>query len=179
MFKSEAQPSSKHTYVKLVIGGCNMALFLVQHGVSALKDIDPEKGLSDFGREETNRIAQVAKAYTIPVKKIVHSGTKRAEQTAGIFHETLALDTPMEKISGIKPMDDVQSFAVTIKPKENLMVVGHMPFMERLLSFLTTGTENCRVFKFQNSGIVCLDMETGENNEADWFIKWALNPHIS
>lgn len=155
-----------------------MALFLVQHGVSAPKDIDPEKGLSDFGREETNRIAQVAKAYKIPVQKIVHSGKKRAEQTADIFHETLALDTPIKKIFGIKPMDDVQSFAVTIKPKENLMVVGHMPFMERLVSFLTTGTENCRVFKFQNSGIVCLDMETGEDNEADWFIKWTLNPNI-
>jgi phosphohistidine phosphatase len=156
-----------------------MALFLVQHGISASKDIDPEKGLSDFGREETNRIAQIAKGYKIPVQKIVHSGKKRAEQTAGIFHETLALDTPMKKIFGIKPMDDVQSFAVTIKPKENLMVVGHMPFMERLVSFLTTGTENCRVYKLQNSGVVCLDTESGEDNEADWFIRWALNPNIS
>ncbi len=155
-----------------------MALFLVQHGLSTPKDIDPEKGLSDFGREETNRIAQVAKGYKIPVQKIVHSGKKRAEQTAGIFHETLALDIPMKKISGIKPMDDAQSFAATIKPKENLMVIGHMPFMERLVSFLTTGTGNCRVFKFQNSGIVCLDMESGEDNEADWFIKWTLNPNI-
>ncbi|MCP3890930.1 MAG: phosphohistidine phosphatase SixA [Desulfobulbaceae bacterium] len=156
-----------------------MALFLVQHGLSAPKDIDPEKGLSDFGREETNRIAQVAKMYKIPVQKIVHSGKNRAEQTASVFHEALALETPMEKISGIQPMDDFRSFAATINPKENLMVVGHMPFMERLVSFLTTGTENCRVFKFQNSGIVCLDMERGEDNEADWFIKWTLNPNIS
>ncbi len=156
-----------------------MALFLVQHGLSAPKDIDPEKGLSDFGREETNRIAQVAKMYKIPVQKIVHSGKNRAEQTASVFHEALTLETPMEKISGIQPMDDSRSFAATINPKENLMVVGHMPFMERLVSFLTTGTENCRVFKFQNSGIVCLDMERGEDNEADWFIKWTLNPNIS
>ncbi len=156
-----------------------MALFLVQHGISAPKDIDPEKGLSDFGREETNRIAQVAKGYKIPVQKIVHSGKKRAEQTAGIFHETLALEIPMKKNSGINPMDDARIFAATIELEENLMVVGHMPFMERLVSFLTTGSENCRVFKFQNSGIVCLDMESGEDNEADWFIKWTLNPNIS
>ena len=156
-----------------------MALFLVQHGISAPKDIDPEKGLSDLGREETNRIAQVAKGYKIPVQKIVHSGKKRAEQTAGIFHETLALENPMEIISGINPMDDVRSFAATIELEGNVMVVGHMPFMERLVSFLTTGSETCRVFKFQNSGIVCLDMESGEDNEADWFIKWTLSPHIS
>jgi phosphohistidine phosphatase len=156
-----------------------MALFLVQHGISESKDIDPERGLSDFGREETNRIALVAKGYKIPVQKLVHSGKKRAEQTADIFYEALALKTPMKKISGINPMDDVPSFAATIEPEENLMVVGHMPFMERLVSFLTTGTEDCRVYKFQNSGIVCLDMEIGEDNKADWFIKWTLNPNIS
>jgi len=156
-----------------------MALFLVQHGISVPKDMDPEKGLSDSGREETNRVAQVAKGYKIPVQKIVHSGKKRAEQTAGIFHKTLALEIPMKKISGIKPMDDPQIFAATIEREENVMVVGHMPFMERLVSFLITGSKNCRVLKFQNSGIVCLDMEVGEDNEADWFIKWTLNPHIS
>ena len=156
-----------------------MALFLVQHGISAPKDIDPEKGLSDFGREETNRIAQVAKGYKIPVKKIVHSGKKRAEQTAGIYHEILALEIPMKKISGINPMDDVQIFAATIQLEENLMVVGHMPFMERLVSFLTTGSENCRVYKFQNSGIVCLDMDRRDDKKADWFIKWTLNTNIS
>ena len=156
-----------------------MALFLVQHGISAPKDRDPEKGLSDLGREETNRIAQVAKGYKIPVQKIVHSGKKRAEQTAGIFHEILALEIPTEKISGINPMDDVRIFAATIELQENVMVVGHMPFMERLASFLTTGSENFRVVKFQNSGIVCLDRERGEDNKADWFITWTLNPHIS
>ena len=109
----------------------------------------------------------------------MHSSKKRAEQTAGIFHETFALETPMNKISGIKPMDDTRSFVATIELKGNLMVVGHMPFLEQLVSFLTTGTENCRVYKFQNSGIVCLDMESGKDNEADCFIKWTLNPNIS
>ena len=153
-----------------------MALFLVQHGISASKDMDPERGLTDVGREETNRIAIVAKEYKIPVQKIVHSGKKRAEQTAGIYHEALALETPMQIISGINPMDDVQNFAASIVPQENWMVVGHMPFMERLVSFLTTGTEDIRVYQFQNSGIVCLDLEG--DKEADWFIKWTLNPNI-
>ena len=156
-----------------------MALFLVQHGISAPKDKDPERGLTDSGREETNRIARVAKGYNIPVHKIGHSGKKRAEQTAGIFHEILALEIPTKKISGVNPLDDVRIFAATIELEENLMVVGHMPFMERLVSFLTTGSEDCRVYKFQNSGIVCLDMERGEDNNKDWFIKWTLNPNIS
>ncbi len=156
-----------------------MALFLVQHGISAPKDIDPEKGLTDLGIEETNRIAAVAKGYKIPVGKIIHSGKKRAEQTGIIYQETFALKTPMEMISGINPMDDVRSFATTIEARKNWMVVGHLPFMERLVSFLTTGVEDIRVYQFQNSGIVCLDRESEGDNVANWFIKWTLNPNIS
>ncbi|MBW2594173.1 MAG: phosphohistidine phosphatase SixA, partial [Deltaproteobacteria bacterium] len=78
------------------------------------------------------------------------------------------------EISGINPMDDVKAFGDTIDPAADLMVVGHLPFMEKLVSYLTAGLEDKRVYKFQNSGIVCLDRE--ENN---WFIKWTLNPDIS
>jgi phosphohistidine phosphatase len=151
-----------------------MAIFLVQHGLSLPKDQDPQKGLSDQGRADTIRIAEVAKAYAIPVSKIVHSGKKRAEQTAVIFNETLGVKNPCERIDGIKPLDDVNIFADRIDPQSNAMVVGHLPFMERLVSLLTTGTLDFRVYKFQNSGIVCL-----ENEDGDWFIKWTLNPNIS
>ncbi len=49
-----------------------MALFLVQHGLSLSKDKDPEKGLSNAGKEDTRRIADVAKRYAIPVAKNVN-----------------------------------------------------------------------------------------------------------
>ncbi len=156
-----------------------MALFLVQHGISLPKDRDSERGLSDLGIQETNRIAPVAKGYGIPVLTIVHSGKKRAEQTAVIYHRVLALETPLEVISGISPLDDVRPFAARIDPHANGMVVGHMPFMERLVSYLTTGSEEIRVYRFQNSGIVCLDCEQGRDGESDWFIKWTLNPNIT
>lgn len=156
-----------------------MALFLVQHGRSASKDIDPEKGLTDLGREETKRMASVAQGYRIPVQKIVHSGKKRAEQTAAIYQKLLAIKKPMETISGINPMDDVRLFAATIDSQNNLLAVGHLPFMERLVSFLTTGSPDSRVYMFQNSGLVCLDVQQETDKAPDWFIKWTLNPIIS
>ena len=156
-----------------------MALFLVQHGISLPKVLDPERGLADLGIEETNRIAPVAKGYGIPVHTIVHSGKKRAEQTAVIYHRALALETPLEVIPGINPLDDVRAFAVRIDPQANWMVVGHMPFMERLVSYLVTGSEAIRVYQFQNSGIVCLDCGEGRDKDPDWFIKWTLNPNIT
>ena len=151
-----------------------MALFLVQHGLSLSKDMDPKKGLSDIGGKETRLIASVAKNYSIAVKKIVHSGKKRAIQTGIIFQESLNPEAPLEEIHGINPMDDVKVFGDSINYEDNLMVVGHLPFMEKLVSYLTTGNETKRIYKFQNSGIICLDQE---NN--DWFIKWTLNPNIS
>ncbi len=151
-----------------------MALFLVQHGLSLSKNEDPDKGLSDTGKERTALIAGVAKNYSITVKSIVHSAKKRAVQTAAVFQEYLLPDNSMEEVEGINPKDDVKLFAESINCGDNLMVVGHMPFMEKLVSYLTTGFETNRIYKFQNSGIICLDQE-----EDKWFIKWTLNPNIS
>ena len=156
-----------------------MALFLVQHGKSAPKAEDPQKGLSDEGKEETLRLAPVAKGYHIPVTRIFHSGKARAVQTAKIYHQALGIDEPLEPLSGINPLDDVRAFAATLDPEAGWMVVGHMPFMARLVSFLTAGDEETRVYAFQNSGIVCLDAEKTDNGEWDWFIKWTLNPNIT
>lgn len=156
-----------------------MALFLVQHGISETKDVDPEKGLSGQGRIETERIAEVANGYSIKVEKIVHSGKKRAEQTASIYHTSLSVQTPLETISGINPLDDVRAFAKSINPQLDLMVVGHMPFMQRLVSYLTVQTEEIKIYQFQNSGIVCLDYSEDSDGKLDWFIRWTLNPNIS
>lgn len=156
-----------------------MALFIVQHGISAAKDVDPEKGLSGQGRIETEQIAKVAESYSIKVEKIVHSGKKRAEQTAAIYHKALAVKTPLGSTPGINPLDDVRAFARSINSETDLMVVGHMPFVQRLASYLTTGSEEIRVYQFQNSGIVCLDKSKDSDGKVDWFIKWTLNPNIS
>lgn len=156
-----------------------MALYLVQHGLSAAKDVDPEKGLTEQGRAGSERIAEVARGYAIKVEKVVHSGKKRAEQTAKIYHETLSIDTPMEVVADIGPLDDVRIFAETFTSEKNMMVVGHLPYMERLVSFLITGSPETFVYKFQNSGIVCLDRGSGDDEEKGWYIKWTLNPNIS
>ena len=62
-----------------------MALFLVQHGKSLSKDIDPNQGLSEEGIAETQRIAEVARGYNVNVRSIKHSVKTRARTTAEIF----------------------------------------------------------------------------------------------
>ena len=62
-----------------------MAVYLVQHGKSLTKTEDPGKGLSVDGQRETKHIAGVAKEYQVGVSRIVHSGKKRARETAEIL----------------------------------------------------------------------------------------------
>jgi phosphohistidine phosphatase len=153
-----------------VKGGSDMPLFLVQHGMSLPKEVDPEKGLSDEGKKEVEQIAALAGKYGIPVLAIRHSGKKRARETAELFAGALQPGGGMREMEGLAPLDDVTK--LDLKENENLMLVGHLPFMEKLTSYLVTGSpDRPRVLKFQNGGIVCL----GRDPETDsWFIKWTL-----
>lgn len=151
-----------------------MSIFLVQHGLSHPKTEDPEKGLSGTGREQTLKIAQVAAGYGVTVSKIFHSGKKRAEQTARVMGEHLCPGIGIEQMADISPMNDVKPLAGNLDSGSNIMVVGHLPYMEKLVSYLTSGKEEPKILKFQNSGIVCLDQDEG-----GWYIKWTLNPNIS
>ena len=152
-----------------------MALYLVQHGKSFSKDQDPEQGLTETGIDEVQLIAEVAKGYRVPVGTIFHSGKKRALQTAELFSTALQSSGDIREVKGIKPLDEVQAFAATLVNGDNSMVVGHLPFMEKLTSFLVAGSSERTVFKFQNGGIVCLDQDS---NSGTWFIKWTLMPSI-
>ena len=152
-----------------------MRLLLVQHGLSLPKEVDPERGLSPEGIEVVERMAEVAKDHGVQVSSIKHSGKKRALQTADIFGRALSPAGGIQKISGIDPLDDVSDFASTLVQEDSLMLVGHLPFMERLTSHLIAGSAEIPVFKFQNSGIVCLQRNEGSKN---WTIVWTLMPNI-
>jgi len=151
-----------------------MALFLVQHGKSLAKDVDPEKGLSEEGKNEVAAIAAQAKEYRLRVSAIRHSDKKRARETAEIFSGLLGAQGKVEKMEGLAPLDDVTK--LDLKAAENLMLVGHLPFMEKLASYLVAGTpDRPPVVKFQNGGIVCLDRDA---QTGSWYLKWTLLPRI-
>jgi phosphohistidine phosphatase len=73
-----------------------MALYLVQHSKSRPKSEDPEKGLSPEGKSDTDRIAKVARGYSVRASKILHSGKKRARETADIIASVLSPGNGLE-----------------------------------------------------------------------------------
>lgn len=155
-----------------------MTVYLVQHGESNKKEVDPQKGLTEHGRQTSRRIAQLAKNYEIKVNRVVHSGKTRALQTAEIFHQELSVLNQPQAVSGLGPLDDAGGFAEQITKYYGCMIVGHLPFLQRLLSHLVCGDERRKIYQFQNSGIVHLAWEKDDSGYRQWFIKWTLNPEI-
>ncbi len=76
-------------------------------------------------------------------------------------------------IDGINPNDDVAAFALKIpKLEADTLIVGHLPFMARLVSFLVTGKEEPVIVSFKPGSVVCL----AQNAERQWHISWMLRP---
>jgi len=148
-----------------------MALYLVRHGRYVSSDQDPEKRLSTYGKKEIKDVADQINKYHPAVDCIKHSGKKRAMQTAQILATELKGDITIQEIDGISPNDDVIRFADRISNDKNEMLVGHLPFLERLISYLITGSPDKKVLDFSNGTTVCLDLEF-----KDWVIKWAVLP---
>ena len=150
-----------------------MAIFLSQHGKSASKDVDPQRGLTLDGVTETTRVAKILSQSDLTLDVIWHSGKARASQTADIFAASLKPREGVKSRTGVDPMDDVAGLADSLPTDRNEMYVGHLPFMERIVSYLIMGAADGRVVLFQNSGVVRLDWDSQGKR---WVIGWTVFP---
>ncbi|MGQ9645066.1 MAG: phosphohistidine phosphatase SixA [Thermodesulfobacteriota bacterium] len=150
-----------------------MKLYLIQHGEAKPEAEDPERSLTARGEEEVRKVAMTAKRMGILASRIYHSGKRRAQQTADILANALAL--PVESSQGLNPLDDVRPWAERIsRETEDLMIVGHLPFLEKLASLLLCGHESARVVLFRYGAIVRLD----QKEDKTWGVCWILTPEM-
>jgi phosphohistidine phosphatase len=152
-----------------------MRLYLVQHGDALPKELDPERPLSAAGRGDVQRIASFLSQAGIRVSRIMHSGKKRAEQTAGLLAASVGTSGRLERATGIDPLDPTDAFARTVNEwTEDTMVVGHLPFMGKLVSRLIAGDEAVPTVAFQPGTVACLERE----DEGRWTIAWMIRPEL-
>jgi phosphohistidine phosphatase len=152
-----------------------MPLYLVRHGEAYEETVDPNRSLTEAGKATIHAMAKLAAAFNVPVSQVLHSGKTRARQTAEIFSQYLKPPKGVAEIKSVNPHDDVTNIVPTLDPSGNVMIVGHLPFMERLVSYLTTGETDKTVVKFQTGGIVCLEQT---HKSGAWYIKWVLMPKM-
>lgn len=151
-----------------------MKVLLVQHGEAKSKDEDSTRPLSEEGFRKTEKVAAWIGRHSFSVAEIKHSGKKRAEETAVIFARHLSPDKGVFAVEGLNPDDDVMSFAESLSEQEEpLMIVGHLPFMNKLAGLLLAGDPERNVISFVNSGVVCL-----EKDKNQWSIAWIIVPDL-
>ena len=145
-------------------------VYLVQHGKSYPKDVDPERRLSEEGVRETESVARKARALGVKVREIWHSGKARARMTAEIFAEYLGVDEVIKK-DNLAPLDDPTPVYKELSGiKYDVLIVGHLPHLSKLLSMLLhIDTE---VVKFSYSHLLALEKE----ESGKYYIKWYLPP---
>jgi phosphohistidine phosphatase len=149
-----------------------MRLYLVRHGKAQPKEKDPNKSLSTQGRSVTRKTGLFLKEKQFIVEAVWHSPKKRAVETAEIIVQNLSCDQ-IEERDDLNPNDPAGKFPKEIeKLNKELMVVGHLPFLQKLLSLLLTGKQNLDLVEFINSGVVCLEFK--EN----WKILWCVEPKL-
>lgn len=152
-----------------------MRVYLVQHAEAMSEEQDPDRPLTDQGRQHAEWTADVAANLGVELEQIRHSGKTRARQTAEIMGEALAPAGGVAAASGLGPLDDVKPVADELDgAAQPVMLVGHLPFMERLAGQMLTGDAHQPVIDFTNGGIVCL-----EKMEGRWQAVWIVTPKIA
>ncbi|UCH40093.1 MAG: phosphohistidine phosphatase SixA [Gammaproteobacteria bacterium] len=152
-----------------------MKIYLVQHGEAEASEVDPERPLTEQGRSDVQRIASLLERTGIKAERMIHSGKLRARQTAEILAAAVAPGSALETSDQIKPNDDPAAFDLPKKPGDrDAMVVGHLPFMARLVAHLVAGSDAAELVAYRPGSVVCL--ENIDNTR--WQINWMIRPEL-
>jgi phosphohistidine phosphatase len=151
-----------------------MKLYLVQHGDALDKDFDRDRPLSDQGHADVERLAEVLARAGVRIERVIHSGKLRAQQSAELLAQALTPGVEPETSGLINPNDPPSAFDWQSESwNRDTLVVGHLPFMARLVAQLVTGDEDRPFVAFTPGTAICL-----EHAEDSWRINWMIRPEL-
>ena len=152
-----------------------MKLYLAQHAKAASKEADPQRGLTEEGRREVQKISEFVRPLNICVDYLWDSGKKRSVQTAELLAEVVKIKDSHTTRKGLEPNDDVTQLKdELVSIQRDVMIVGHLPFLGKLASLLLSGRESCDTVAFRQGCIVCLSHPEPDQ----WQIDWMVTPEL-
>ena len=151
-----------------------MHLYMVQHGEAKSAEADPARGLTPKGTADVQKVADHLGKLKLGVSIIYHSGKTRASETASILTAELKPVKGSIEGEGLGPQDDPRIWQERLNTiDEDVILVGHLPHLRRLMSLLLCGDSEKGVVHFRQGGMVCL-----ERVENDWSLEWAVTPGL-
>jgi len=152
-----------------------MKLYLIQHGEATTEEVDLHRPLTAKGRSDVEKISSFLKGAGVRPNAILHSGKTRARQTAEILAAHLGPDFPIKERQGLAPNDSVHGLLQEVSEIPNdLMIIGHLPFLGKLASTLLAGSEIKNLVAFRQGGVVCLQ----RNEDQPWQVAWMITPEL-
>jgi len=152
-----------------------MICYLVRHGDAKAEAEDPRRPLTDLGRSQVEKTGRAAAARGISAREIWHSDKLRAKQTAEILGEILGARDSLREIEGLAPNDDPTIAQIEIEAVAGpVLIVGHLPHLNRLASLLVSGDPEKSRIEFATAAMVCLTRDA-----RNWRVDWTLAPDQS
>lgn len=152
-----------------------MKLYCVRHGEALDAFDDAQRALSPRGEQDVQNLAQHFLQQQLRVSQVIHSPRLRARQTAEILAQALKPNTVTEAKTGLDENDSVEQMADDIQHwQDDTMLVGHMPFMSRLVSQLMIDNSYQHLVDFVPGTIVCLE----NYGDKMWLFKWIMSPEL-
>lgn len=151
-----------------------MNLYLIRHGQPQPREKDPARPLTSQGRLDVETATRFLLQSGISVREIWHSEKARSRETAWIIGQALTASRLVSR-PGLAPLDPVDSIRVEIMDREDdLMIVGHLPFLSRLINLLVGAPLNLELVDLQTGGLLGLARDRDNN----WKISFAISPRL-
>ena len=148
-------------------------IYLVRHGDALPAAAHPDRPLSVAGREAVEEIARLAKKRNVKVAAIYHSGILRAQETAEILARHLSPAGGVATRSGLLPEDDPAILKAELDLEDRwIMIVGHLPYLNRCVGLLVAADPNRVVVDFPPATMVCCS----DGGGGKWEIAWKIEP---
>lgn len=153
-----------------------MRTFILRHGEAQLfANRDADRMLTAIGRQQTIDILTASAAELRSVTRIVASPYVRAQQTAALAAELLAL--PVATSPLLVPEGELMAVAGLLESRagETLLLVSHQPLVGNLVNWFC-GLEPGR-HRMGTSALACIDAEIVAGSCGE--LRWLRQPDTS
>jgi phosphohistidine phosphatase len=160
-----------------------MNIYILRHGIAVVRDDldykrDAERPLTPKGKRQLRQVAAAMKKMGLRFDLILSSPYLRAKQTAEIVARSLELQKKLAFSAELTPGGNPQALIQqlnTAHPKSNaVLLVGHEPYLSRLIGLLTAGETNPAI-DLKKGGLGKLEIEKLSHARCAT-LAWLLTP---
>lgn len=162
-----------------------MNIFILRHGIAVERgtkgfENDSERPLTAKGKRQLRKSATAMRKMKLRFDLILSSPYERAKRTAEIVVEELKLKKRLKFSDSLKYENDpamvIGEIAVLKPVPKDLLLVGHEPYLGRLISWLTSGEEEVAI-DFKKGGLCKLEVDKLHPGKCARLV-WLLTPKL-